>query len=822
MMRNLTRMVVESGQLEFTGGGWSMNDEAATHFSSIISNMETGLSWLVENMGQCAIPTIAWQIDPFGHSKEQAKLFAEMGFEGLFFARIDYRDKEERKRNQELQMIWEGGEQGDLTSSIFTGVFDEHYSAPKGFCWDILCTDEPINDDTRLEDYNLEETLDKFASTVHQHIQYFKNQNHIMFTMGDDFHFQNAKQYFKNMDKLIKHMNARTQETGLHLQYSTPSCYLKALREGSEQYPVKTDDFFPYASGQHSYWTGYFTSRPSIKLQERLGARDLSVCRQVDLLSRSEENKEKVFNMQRVMGLMQHHDAVTGTEKQHVAEDYATRLYKAAEECGDMVVDNLASIAGLPPSVVSLENTRCPLLNISQCHVSETSDQFVVLLYNPLSHPYSPYIRIPVPSPQYEVHDAQGDLVNVQVNPILDYISQLPARDSSAQFELIFQVDDLKPLGFTSVYVSKTSGENPDVGIETKLASNSGLNISGVEVDLLYYQGSSSSNQPSGAYIFRPSGSEKHQMGEYKSSCMNGDLVNETVVRAGDWGVLTAREYKGVPFTEITWQVGPIPVEDKVGKEPVMVYSTNSETDGIFYTDSNGRQMIKRVRNQRESYDLVDNSEPASSNYYPVTNRLELRGSKRVTVLTDRSQGGASLEDGQMELMVHRRLLHDDHFGVGEALNEMESGKGLVARGRHWLLQGEVTGSAREATQLLTLPPQLFFLDTELSLAEWLELGQRSYSGIKADIPKQVQVLTLAKGRGGTVLLRFHHIHDAEENEDIAEFNIQDMFTEFSVVSITEMNLGANQPIGDSSSALDITLQPQQIKTFLADVNWNT
>lgn len=29
------------------------------------------------------------------------------------------------------------------------------------------------------------------------------------------------------------------------------------------------------------------------------------------------------------MGIMQHHDAVTGTEKQHVAEDYARILHKA-------------------------------------------------------------------------------------------------------------------------------------------------------------------------------------------------------------------------------------------------------------------------------------------------------------------------------------------------------------------------------------------------------------------------------------------------------------------------------------------------------------
>ena len=41
-MRNMTRQLVEAGQLVFTGGGWSMNDEAVTHYASIIDNMETG------------------------------------------------------------------------------------------------------------------------------------------------------------------------------------------------------------------------------------------------------------------------------------------------------------------------------------------------------------------------------------------------------------------------------------------------------------------------------------------------------------------------------------------------------------------------------------------------------------------------------------------------------------------------------------------------------------------------------------------------------------------------------------------------------------
>jgi len=45
------------------------------------------------------------------------------------------------------------------------------------------------------------------------------------------------------------------------------------------------------------------------------------------------------------------------------------------------------------------------------------------------------------------------------------------------------------------------------------------------------------------------------------------------------------------------------------------------------------------------------------------------------------------------KIQLHRRLLFDDAFGVGEPLNETAYGTGLVARGKHWLLvAGEGTG----------------------------------------------------------------------------------------------------------------------------------
>lgn len=81
-------------------------------------------------------------------------------------------------------------------------------------------------------------------------------------------------------------------------------------------------------------------------------------------------------------------------------------------------------------------------------------------------------------------------------------------------------------------------------------------------------------------------------------------------------------------------------------------YKTQLMTNGELYTDSNGRRLLKRVRNFRKSWNLTL-SEPVASNYYPLTSAAAILGNKhRVTVLTDRPQGAASLSDGELEVMV--------------------------------------------------------------------------------------------------------------------------------------------------------------------------
>ena len=42
-MKVTVRKLVDEGRLEFIGGGWSMNDEAAAHYTAVIDNMAFGL-----------------------------------------------------------------------------------------------------------------------------------------------------------------------------------------------------------------------------------------------------------------------------------------------------------------------------------------------------------------------------------------------------------------------------------------------------------------------------------------------------------------------------------------------------------------------------------------------------------------------------------------------------------------------------------------------------------------------------------------------------------------------------------------------------------
>ena len=103
--------------------------------------------------------------------------------------------------------------------------------------------------------------------------------------------------------------------------------------------------------------------------------------------------------------------------------------------------------------------------------------------------------------------------------------------------------------------------------------------------------------------------------------------------------------------------------------------------------------------------------------------------------------------------------------------------------------------------------------------------------------------------RQNIVLMRFENYVEAYEGGKEVEFNLDGLFKEFSVVSLTEMNLSANQKLKDKQmwdwntnetqyhlnrdreesyngfkrfkSAMKITLKPMQIRTYVVEIQKN-
>jgi hypothetical protein len=264
--RSRMKTLVSNGQFEFINGGWCMHDEATTHYVAMVDQTTLGHRFLKETFG--IHPKIGWQIDPFGHSSTQAALLsAEVGFEGLYFARIDYQDYNYRQASRTLEMIWRASPSLGSDAQVFTGAFQTYnYNPPNGFCFDLFCEDDPIRDDPYLEDNNVQSRVEDFVQAS-QNIANAIADNNIILTMGSDFQHENANEWFKNLDKLIKYAN---QDGRVNAFYSTPTEYTHAKFASDLTWTVKTDDFFPYADCEGYYWTGHFTSRAALKLYERV------------------------------------------------------------------------------------------------------------------------------------------------------------------------------------------------------------------------------------------------------------------------------------------------------------------------------------------------------------------------------------------------------------------------------------------------------------------------------------------------------------------------------------------------------------------------
>lgn len=912
--RKVVKDLIKSKQLAFVNGGWVMHDEATTHFVGMIDQTTLGHEFLLRELDY--VPTVGWQIDPFGHSKTQATLFSsKTGFNSLYFGRIDYQDLHRRWSSRDCEGLW--------TPDLFwglTGSYQGNYGAPPGFCFDPLCADEPLYGSQN----NVMSRVKKFLVDVKSQADKTRGRN-VMLTMGSDFQYSNAFVNYKSLDLLIDTINQNEwtdvfgdEFDSVKAFYSNPEIYteykykeFKAFTDDEElnknskgldgrgvaNLEIKNDDFFPYSDCPHCFWAGYFTSRPSLKKLERVASGFLQVSRHMHFFHNDKGDLIKddgIQELEKAVSLVQHHDAVSGTSKQHVADDYTKQVQSGMYKASSFVYRVLKDALGKDALLDIEEIEFCQLRNESICELSSSSSSsdFYVGVYNALPRTRSDLVQIPVNSQEFEVSAMQDDGEWTIVDHSVITNSNYANIEGASKYSLWIDVKEMKPLSLSLIQVrlkeqkvttidpslqnsismtrslrrtntndsytfknkvmevqfrsgelSKVinyndEGENSEIELKTEW----GYYKSYVSDDSLKpQQDDGGARQNSGAYIFRPSeaNADLELLSPQTFEIKESSLVTEIhSTYEQNWVHQIVRLYRDQPYFDIEYTVGPIPVSDDIGKEVIHRITSSIDNNGLFYTDSNGREFMKRKRSFRETWDLEE-YEPIAGNYYPVGTSIFLQDEKddtrttSLSVLVDRAQGGSSLSDGSLELMVHRRTLADDARGVGEAINEKGTGDGLIISGVHRILVGNnIPGAhlARSQMDQMFLPAYPFVMRAKSAAPSFKgRETQGILNGHLSELPENVQLVTLKSLEKNKLLLRLAHAYAEKDSNELGktvQVDISKLFRDISVTSILEKTLSGNQNLDTwntnrmkwSNDNIDIETTTEQGNSFIVDL----
>lgn len=227
----------------------------------------------------------------------------------------------------------------------------------------------------------------------------------------------------------------------------------------------------PYADQNEDYWSGYFTSRSDAKKQGRLTSSNLHASTKLSALKIlqadvSDETVDKVlaskYTMMDALGIFQHHDAITGTAKEAVAERYLEILSSAVSQNDELYAELVSeqtanALPGLDWQACSLTSTT-PV----DCGIELGSSSIIVAAHNP-STVAREMLRFSVPfegtsfatsvlAEDSEWKSVPSDLICFEAT------RDTPEADSYQACELFIQTQ-VAPSDFTLVKVESVTGK---------------------------------------------------------------------------------------------------------------------------------------------------------------------------------------------------------------------------------------------------------------------------------------------------------------------------------------------------------------------------
>jgi len=754
-MRTKLRNLLISGRLEIPTGGWVMTDEANVDLFSMIDQLVEGHGFLREMLG--VIPKASWSVDSFGHGGTFPHLLAKAGIDNMVIMRVHFAWKEWFARNQAGEFLWKQPWEKDGSGAPLCHNFPYDIYSIKHSCgpspqtclgFDFRHVKGEYNEFsaayTPIDAANLktraELLLEQYGRTGS-----LLPHNVVLVPLGDDFRYNlpdEFDQQYNNYIQIMQYINSNDYHA--EVSFGTLSDYFKAVRERQSKFATLSGDFFVYSDifseGQPAYWSGYYSTRPFLKLLSRQVASKLRATEILFTLATDIARGDpsglpiavlsslypELVEARRHLGLFQHHDAITGTSKSFVMQDYQQKLQAALGTT--LKLTEVSAQFLLQQDQSSLDLSR-PLRHIKwrdeqgEERLStldlHTAAAHNLLLYNSLAREREDLIQLRTNSASVCVRDEEGNLLDTQVAPHFNSTGQ-PKLDFGL-FDVWFRAT-LPPLSLSTFVVTfcDRSGDEfeasntkvycmrcPDSSSQATPYSlhrlpEGSLKLENHMYSLLFHPTSwllaSVTNKltgkswpleleftaypsapfRSGAYLF-----SVDQSTETAPVFSEKDL-SDIVILSGPvfaqvslvWRVLGEGGVSSFLHTiRLQHTTGPqgeaVQIENlfDFGPPPnmrdtelVMRLNSGLETGKRFYTDKSGLGFMRREWKETAGLE---------GNFFPITQATFLQANNtRLSLLVTHAMAAASVVPGSLEVMLDRRTVYDDARGMGEGVTD--------------------------------------------------------------------------------------------------------------------------------------------------------
>ncbi|KAI3378617.1 hypothetical protein SNEBB_002454 [Seison nebaliae] len=836
--KRMKYIIEEKKRMQIVTGGWVMPDEANSDIYSLINQLIDGHQWLNENMPNVVVNN-GWSIDPFGYGPTNAYLLSKSQIKsGSIIQRVHYILKKYFASKQQLRFFWKQlfDDNGKLTKNLIETMPFYSYDVPhtcgpdpavccqfdfarirglRGHCpWGKA----PIQINPRNIAERATTLVDQYRKKASLYSIDGMDEDIVLIPLGDDFRYQSieeCKYQFQNYDKLIDYINEK-EHFNVAIQYGTLEEYFKqfAALIGSDidsNLSILDGDFFTYADREDHYWSGYFTTRPFYKRQDRRLGASLRMSDQLsewasDEMSANEKitNYDLLISAHRTLSLFQHHDGITGTSVHNVVLDYGSKLKLALRNANKIKKESIENILrNKQKETVSIvldetetetpydppqrnrmelnERNNCKFVGITNSIHLKRKELITIRIST--KHPKDIFVKHSesdeeIPS-QIEldlyVHCCSNHLridkelyritfpVNVKPFSMNSYAICLGSNPKNMKISKIefhdFSVDGIDDI--SADFISPTDRSKPlELGNflyrlsfdrQTTLLKSieKSDDIEKMEISFKKYQSSTRSDHQSGAYLFLPQ-NENGQIIELDNPKFLKYSNGQLEERIETFVGNTIKHTVQLISVGLMQQSVTIKNEIMLSNENVdvaMRIKSNVENYERYFFTDSNRHTIMRRRFMKKL--------PLQGNVYPMPSSIFLEDNeRRLTVTSTQPLGTTSPDVGVIEIFLDRRSIYDDNRGMGQGVTDnvrTESIFNLVLEKRNLFQEKNHLNSAN--TLLSTL------IQLSSSNPFFLFEMKKSMTEMKSDLfPCSINVEGKRRLFNNDYLIVFHHI----------------------------------------------------------------